>query len=120
MFTKEVVGCFCHGGVLAVGQGVYFGVLIFMGEEWSKLSSYCCSKNVCDVGVLEFIQTEPYPYSALGFFFLFVCFVLVFFLPLETEPEGHHYKFMVTSISASGKFLVFAMLTLDWKRLTMM
>ena len=54
MFNKDVVGCFCHGSVKAVDQSVYFGVLIFKDEEWSKLSSYRCSKNFFDVGVLEF------------------------------------------------------------------
>ena len=85
MLAKDVVGCFCHCSVKAVDQGVYFGVLIFKGEEWSKLSSYCCSKNFCDVGVLEFLQTEPDP-----------CVALVFH-PLEAKSEGHHYKFMITS-----------------------
>ena len=59
MFAKDVVGCFRHGSVKAVDQGVYFGVLIFKGGEWSKLSSYSCLKKFCDVGVLEFLQTEP-------------------------------------------------------------
>ena len=85
MFVKDVVGCFCHGSFKAVDQGVYFGVLIFKGEEWSKHSSFCFSKNFCDVGVLEFLQTEPDHYAALVFHHL------------ETEPEGHHYKFIVTS-----------------------
>ena len=85
MFAKDVVGCFCHGSVNAVDQSVYFGVLIFKGEEGSKLFSYCCSKNFCDVGLLEFLQTEPDPYAALVFH------------PLEAEPEGRHCKFMVTS-----------------------
>ena len=76
MFAKDVVGCFCHGSVKAVDQSFYFGVLIFKGEEWSKLLSYCCSKNVCFLGVLEFLQTEPDPYAALVFH------------PLEAEPEG--------------------------------
>ena len=85
MFAKDVVGCFCHDSVKAVDQDVYFGVLIFKGEEWSKLSSNRCLKKFCDVGILEFLQTEPDPYAALVFH------------PLETELEGHHYKFMVTS-----------------------
>ena len=59
--------------------------------EWSKLSSYCCSKNFCDVGVLEFLQTEPNPYVALVFH------------PVEAESEGHHYKFQVTSSIGSWK-----------------
>ena len=91
MFAKDVVDYFCHNSVKAVDQGVYFGVLIFKGEEWSKLSSYRCSKNACDVGVLEFLQTEPDPYLAL---------VL---RPLEAESEGHHYKLMVTSSINSWK-----------------
>ena len=74
----------------AVDQGIYFGVLIFKGEEWNKLSSYRCLKNFCDVGVLEFLQTEPYPYAALVFH------------PLESEPEGHHYKFKFMVISNIG------------------
>ena len=41
-------------------------------------------ENFCDVGVLEFLQTEPGPFAALVFH------------PLEAELEGHHYKFMVT------------------------
>ena len=64
MFAKDAVNCFCHGSVKAVDQGVYFDVLIFKSEEWSKLSSYCCLKNVCDVGVLEFLQTERNPYGS--------------------------------------------------------
>ena len=91
MFAKNVVGCFCHGSVKAVDQGIYFGVLIFKGNEWSKLSSYRCLKNLCDVGILEFLQTEPDPYATLVFH------------PLEVEPEGHHYKFMVTSNTGSWK-----------------
>ena len=67
MFAKDVVGCFCHGSVKAVDQGVYFDVLIFKSQEWSKLSSYRCLKKFCDVGVLEFLQTEPDPYAALVF-----------------------------------------------------
>ena len=94
MFAKDVVGCFCHDRVKAVDQGIYFGVLIFKGDEWSKLSSYRCSKTFCDVGVLEFFQTEPDSHAALVFH------------PLEAEPEGHHYKFMatfnITSWKASG------------------
>ena len=90
MFVNDV-GCFCHGSVKAVDQGVCFGVLIFNGEEWSILSSYCCSKNFCDVGVLEFLQTEPDPYVTLVFH------------PLEAETDGHHYKFMVTSDIDSWK-----------------
>ena len=88
---KDVVGCFCHGSVKAVDQGVYFGVLIFKGEEWSKLSSNRCLKNFCNVGVLEFFQTEPDPYVALVF------------PPLEAESEGHHYKLLVTSNISSWK-----------------
>ena len=91
MFAKDVVGCFCHGSVKAVDQGVYFGVLIFKGEEWSKYSSYRCSKNVCDVGVLGFFQTEPDPYVALVFH------------RLEAESEGHYYKLVVTSSISSWK-----------------
>ena len=87
MFAKDVVGCFCHGSVKAVDQGVYFGVLV----EWSKLSSYRCLKKVCDVGVLEFLQTEPDPYVALVFH------------SLEAESEGQHYKLMVTSNIGSWK-----------------
>ena len=67
MFAKDVVGCFCHGSVKAVDQSVYIDVLIFKSEEWSKLSSYRCLKYFCDVGVLEFLQTEPDPYAALVF-----------------------------------------------------
>ena len=64
---------------------------------------------LCDVGVLEFLQTEPDPYVALVFH------------PLGAESEGHHYKLMVTSNICSWKAPVFAMFTLDWKRrLTMM
>ena len=77
MFAKDVVGCICHGSVKAVDQGVYFDVLIFKSQEWSKLSSYRCLKNFCDVGVLEFLQTEPDPFAALVFH------------PLEAELEGH-------------------------------
>ena len=84
VFAKDVVGCFCHGSIKAVDQGIYFRVLIFKGEEWSKLSSHCCSKYFCDVGVLEFLQTEPDAYFALG------CH------PLEAESEGHHYMLMIT------------------------
>ena len=76
--AKDVVGCFCHGSVKAVDQGVYFGVLIFKGEEWSKLTSYRCLKNFCDVGALVFH-------------------------PLEAELEGPHHKFMVTSNIGSWK-----------------
>ena len=93
MFAKDVVGCFCHGNVKAVDQNVCFGVLIFKGEEWSKLSSYRCAKNLFDVWVLEFLQTEPDPYVAL------------IFHPLETESEGHHYKLMVTSGMGSWRAL---------------
>ena len=89
VFAKDVVGCFCHGSVKAVDQSVYFGVLIFKGEEWSKLCS--CSKKFCDVGILEFLQTEPDPYAAMVFH------------PLEMESEGHHYKLMVTSDVGSWK-----------------
>ena len=105
MFAKDVVGCFCHGSVKTVYQGIYFGVLIFKSEEWSKLSSYRCLKKFCDVGVLEFLQIEPDPYAALW---------------------GRSLKVIITRswslpISAPGKLLVFAMFTLDWKRrLTMM
>ena len=84
MFAKDVVGCFCRGSVETVDQGVYFGVLIFKDEEWSKLSSYRCSKNFCDVGAFEFLQK---PFSS----------VTLVFHPLGAESEGHHYKFMVTS-----------------------
>ena len=91
MFAKDVVDCFCHGTVKAIDQGIYFGVLIFLGEGWSKLSSYRCSKTFCDVGVLEFLQTEPDSYAALTFH------------PLEAESEGHHYKLMVTSNISSWK-----------------
>ena len=83
MLVKDCVGCFCHGSVKAVDQSVYFGVLIFKGEEWSKLSSCHCSKNVCDDGILEFLQTQPDLYVALVFH------------PLEAESEGHHCKLMV-------------------------
>ena len=67
MFAKDVDGCFCHGSVKAVDQSVYFGVLIFEGEERSKLSSYRCLKKFCDVGVLEFLETEPDPCAAQVF-----------------------------------------------------
>ena len=50
-------------------------------------------KKFCDVGVLEFLQTELDPY------------VVMFFHPLETEAEGHHYKLMVTSNIFSWKDL---------------
>ena len=64
-------------------------------------------ENFCDVGVLEFLQTEPDPYAALVFH------------PLEAEPEGHHYKFMVTSIIGLWKAPGFC--KPDWKHhLTMM
>ena len=89
MFAKDVVGCFCHGSVKAVDQGVYFGVLIFKGEEGGKLSSYRCLKNFCNVGVLEFRQSLPDPYVALVF------------PPLEAESEDLHYKLMVTSNTSS-------------------
>ena len=62
-----MVGCFCHGSVKAVDLSVSFGVLIFKGEEWSKLSSCRCSKDVCDIGVLEFLKTESDLYVALVF-----------------------------------------------------
>ena len=65
--------------------------LIFKGEEWSKHSSYRCSKNLCDVGVLEFLQTEPDPYIAPVFH------------PLEAESEGRHYNFMFISNIGSWK-----------------
>ena len=84
MFAKDAVGCFCHGSVEAVDQGVYFGVLIFKDEEWSKLSSYRCLKKFCFVGVIEFLQTEPDHYVAL------------IFLPLEVESEDH-YKLPITA-----------------------
>ena len=106
MFTKDVVGCFCHGSVKAIDQGVYFSVLIFKGEEWSKFSSYRCSKNVCNVGVLEFLQTEPDP-----------CAALVFTL--------WSLKVIITSswslpMSAPEKLQLFAMFTLfEKRRLTM-
>ena len=107
MFAKDVVGCLCHGSVKDVDQDVYFGVLIFKGEEWSKFSSYRCSKNFCDVGVLGFLPTEPDFYVALVFH--------------KADSEGHHYKHMVTSNISSWKLVVFAMLTVDWKRvLTLM
>ena len=83
-----------HGSVKAVDQGVYFGVLILKGEKcekWSKLSSYHCSKNFCNVGILEFLQTEPDPYVALVFH------------ALKAESEGHHNKLMVTSNIGSWK-----------------
>ena len=76
-----------HGSVKAVDQGVYFSVLIFKGEEWSKLSSY----HFCDFGVLEFLKTEPDPYVALVFH------------PLEAESEGYHYELMLTSNISSWK-----------------
>ena len=59
-----------------------------------------------DVGVLEFLQTEPDPFVALVLH------------PLEAESEGHHYKLVVISllILAPGKLLVFAMFTFDSKR----
>ena len=104
MFAKEVVGCFCHGSVKAVDQDVYFGVLIFKGEEWGKLSSYRCSKNLCDVGVLEFLQTESDPYVALVFH-LWRLSLKVIITSLWSLP-----------ILAPGKLLVFAMFTLDWRR----
>ena len=79
VFEKDVAGCFYQGSVKAVDQDVYFGVLIFKGEEWSKLSPYRCSKKFCNVGVLEFLQTEPDPYVALiSFFFSFFFFFLIF------------------------------------------
>ena len=43
------------------------------------------------LGVLEFLQTEPDPHSALVLH------------PFEAEPERHHYKFMVTSNIGSWK-----------------
>ena len=43
------------------------------------------SSRFYDVGVLEFLQTEPDPHVALVFH------------PLEAESEGHHYKLMVIS-----------------------
>ena len=88
---RMFVGCFCHGSIKAVDRGVCFDVLIFKGEEWSKLSSCRCSKKICDVGVLELLQTEPEPYVALVLH------------PLEAESEGHHYKLMVTSNIGSWK-----------------
>ena len=54
LFAKDVVVCFCHGSIKAVCQGVYFGVLIFKDEEWSKLSSYRCSKICAMLGSLSF------------------------------------------------------------------
>ena len=104
MFAQDGVGCFCHCSVKAVDQGVYFDVLIFKSEEWSKLSSCRCLTNFCDVGVLEFLQTEPDPYAALVF-----------------HLWRRSLKVIITgswslSISAPGKLLVFAMFTLDWKR----
>ena len=65
VFAKDGVGCFCHSSGKAVDQGIYFGVLIF--KEWSKPSSYRCSKICCDVGVLELLQTELDSYAALVF-----------------------------------------------------
>ena len=90
MFAKDFVGCFCYGSVKAVDQGVYFGVMIFKGEEWSSFLLALLEK-ICDVGVLKFLQTEPDPYVALVFH------------PLETEHKGHHYKLMVTSKIGSWK-----------------
>ena len=86
LLAVSVTACFN-----AVDQGIYFGVLIFKDEQWSKLSFYRCSKNSCDVGVLEFLQTEPDSNVALVFD------------PLEAVSEGHHYKFMVISNIGSGK-----------------
>ena len=74
MFAKDVVGCFCDGSVKAVDQDVSCSVLIFKGEEWSKLSYYRCLKNFCDVTVLEFLQTEPDILRFLSFFFFFLLF----------------------------------------------
>ena len=91
MFAKDVVGCFCHSSAKAVDQGVYLGVLIFKGKEWSKLSSYRCLKYFCNVGVLEFLQTEPDRYVALVFH------------PLVAESKGHHHKLIVTSNIGSWK-----------------
>ena len=62
---------------------------LHQGEEWSKLSSYRCSKNFCDVGVLEFLQTEPDPYVALVFH------------PLEAGSEGHHGNFQYWLLESS-------------------
>ena len=39
-------------------------------------------KNFCDIGVLEFLKTEPDAYAALVFH------------PLEAEPEGHYVSMM--------------------------
>ena len=41
--------------------------------------------------VLEFLQTKPDPYAALVFH------------SLEAQPEGHHYKLMVTYNIGSWK-----------------
>ena len=48
-------------------------------------------KKFCNVGVLEFLQTEPDPSGALVFH------------PLEVESEGHHNKLMVTFSISSWK-----------------
>ena len=84
MFAKDVVGCFCHITVKAVGQSVYFSDLIVKDEQWCKLPSYSCS-------VFKFLKTEFDPYVSLVFH------------PLEAESEGHHYKLMVTSDIGSWK-----------------
>ena len=91
MFAKNVVGCFCHSNIKAVDQSLYFGVLIVKNEEWSNFSSYRCSKNFCDVGVLAFLKTKPDLHVALVFH------------PLEVESEDYHYKLMVTSDIGSWK-----------------
>ena len=91
MEKRENNGKSASLSVKAVDQDVCFGVLIFKGEERSKFSSYGCLKIICDVGVLEFLQTEPDPYAALVFH------------PLEEESQGHHYKLRVTSNTGSWK-----------------
>ena len=89
MFEKKLLLAVSVTAVLKLSMSrCLFGILIFKGEEWSKLSSNRCSINFCDVGVLEFLQTEPDPYIALI---------------LEAESEGHHSKLMVTSNISSWK-----------------
>ena len=85
-------------------KSVHFGVLISNGEEWRKRSSYHCSKNFGDVGVLEFLQTEPDPHVALVFFTLWRQSLKVIISSSWSLP-----------ISAPGKLTVCAMFSLDWK-----
>ena len=102
MFAKDVVGCFCHGSVKAVDQGVYFDVLIFKSEELLE-------KQSAMLGSLS--------YSRLN---------LILMLPWLFTLWRRSLKVIITKswslpVSAPGKPLVFAMFTLDWKRrLTMM